>query len=523
MPQILKPHVMPEEWTKFQSYTTRVREIGLFPDSAVHPSAWTFLAIQCRGSPLLPRLHVLDAHDLSLDDLSPLFVLLSPSLHSLSLSFKEEGDYWGNVWNPCPVAIVTLPHVVRLVPNLKGFHMPGRRSFTQKHLAMLQSFDGLTELSLGSGFLFNGTMLHQLSTMTSLRALCITVAPHGADSTDLGPLSHSLRSLHKLTLAGNLEDIVAIILACHLLFLDALALQVEHLQNPTSFGALFESVCKHPGLPTSLTTFRCEFWNGIEVQRRETLLQYFEPLLSFSKIEDFELIFCDTQPGPSICDEDLIRLGDAWPNLQRLDIRQTSTSHTGRSWRPAPNPLPDIQHPTVFGLTELARCCPMLRYIHLVAIDASVLPQMDAISRLEHSLREMMFRHVHNVLSSEKRCATAEVLYLAFPRLDVALSKAECGRLNVGPDTSSQWKRILLLVWAQQCRSSGDWDLLELNFGSEARCAVSGAPEQSLADLDTVLSEAYNFDPERYWDSEVPSSEGSDRDEEWSDHSESDG
>ena len=522
--QVLKPHVMPEEWTKFQSYATRVREIGLFPDSAMHPSAWTFLAIQCGGSPFLPRLHDLDAHDLSLDDLSPLFVLLSPSLHSLSLSFKEEGDYWGNVWNPCPVAIVTLPHVVRLVPNLKGFHMPGRRSFTQKHLAMLQSFDGLTELSLGSGFLFNGTMLHQLSTMTSLRALCITVAHHGGDSTDLGPLSHSLRSLHKLRLGGDLEDIVAIILACHFPLLDSLALQVQHSPNPTSFGTLFASVCQHHGLPTFLTSFGCEFCDGIKVQRQETLLQYFAPLLSFSMIEDFELIFYDTRPVPSVCDEDLIRLGDAWPNLQRLNVRQISTSHSITfSWDYGRETLPDIQHPTVFGLTELTRRCPILQYIHLVAIDASLLPQTDAALRLGHPLRELIFDHVHNTaLSSEKRCATAEVLYLAFPRLDIALSKAECGRLNVRPDTYSQWKRILLLVWAQQYRSSRDLGLLDSNFGFEAQWEVSKEPEKSLADLDAALLEAYSSDPDPYWESVVPSPECSDTDEEWTEPSESD-
>ena len=186
----------------------------------MHPSAWMFLSIQCGGSSLLPRLHDLDANNLLLDDLSPLFLLLSPSLRSLSLRFKSEEDRRGYILDPSPVAILVLPHIARLVPNLKGFHMPGRHSFTGKHLSMLRNFDGLTELSLGSGFFFNGTMHHQLSTMTSLCALSITVAPHDGDSTDLGPFSHSLRWLHKLTLGGHLEDIVTIILACHFPLID---------------------------------------------------------------------------------------------------------------------------------------------------------------------------------------------------------------------------------------------------------------------------------------------------------------
>ncbi len=197
MLQVLKPDVArPEEWARFQSYATRVREIGLFPNPGkVHSSVWTVLAIKCEGSPLLPRLHHLDAYDLSLDDLSPLCILLSPSLRSLSLSFKDSSEESGNpndVPDPSPVAILALPHIVRVAPCVKTFHMPGRHTFTKKHLSMLQNFAGLEELSLGSGFLFNGIMLHQLSAMTSLRALSITIDHHGTTSADLQPLGHSL-------------------------------------------------------------------------------------------------------------------------------------------------------------------------------------------------------------------------------------------------------------------------------------------------------------------------------------------
>ena len=166
-------------------------------------------------------------------------------------------------------------------------------------------------------------------------------------------------------------------------------------------------------------------------------------------IEDCELIFRNTRSALSVCDEDLVRLGDVWRTVQRLNVRRSFTSRADRF-------LPDIQHPAAFGLMELARRCPMLRYVHLVAFDASVLPQMDAAPRLVYPLQELTFQYVHNV-TSEKRCAAAErLLNLAFPRLDIALSKAQCGRLNARPETKSQWRRILLLMWILRCRSSGD-------------------------------------------------------------------
>ncbi len=171
---------------------------------------------------------------------------------------------------------------------------------------------------------------------------------------------------------------------------------------------------------------------------------------------------------------------------------------------------------------ELARRCPVLRYVHLATIDASTLPDIDAATRLGHPLREMLFQHVYNALSSEKRCAAAEVLDVAFPKLDITLSKAQCYRLNARPDTESQWKRILLLVWALRCKRNREH--LFSNFGFRAQFAVS--TKKSLADVDAALSEAYStYKPpceDPYWDSDAPSLPASPRyseESEWADSS----
>ncbi|KAI1788316.1 hypothetical protein LXA43DRAFT_1025836 [Ganoderma leucocontextum] len=514
---VLKPHIMPETWIKFQSYATRVREIGHFPNpERVHPSVWTFLAIKCEDLPLLPRLHDLDAYDLLLDDLSPLFLLLTPSLRSISLSV-DEGGGWNSTASQ--VTVLVLQHIARVAPRVKTFHMLGRHCFTtRKHLSMLQNFTGLTELSLGSDFGFSGTILCQLSTTTSLNALTITISH--LNPSDLQPLGDNFRLLHRLTLRGALDDLVNFILACRLPLLDALILRVNDCNTPRKLTPGLTSIYQHPDLPKSLTRIGFEFRSGM-IGRHQTLTQYLEPLLSFPKVEHCDLNFYNT--APSVCDNDLIRLGDAWPNLQHLNVRGRATvdrydwdDKYGYSY--TLNNTPAIQRPTVLGLTELARRCPTLRYVHLVSVDggARTPPQGGAASRL----RELLFEHVHNASSSAQRCAFAEALDAAFPRLDISLSKAEC----VYPDVRPEWRRIMLLVRALRYRRN---PRLGPDVHSRAAAAVKfAASRKSLAALDKALSDAENGDSDREWDLDSDSDSdpsGSEYSREDSDSPQSDG
>ncbi|KAI1788341.1 hypothetical protein LXA43DRAFT_1025925 [Ganoderma leucocontextum] len=495
---VLKSEIARETWTKFRSYATRVREIRHSPPYAVHPSVWTFLALKCEGSPLLPRLYHLDAHDISPDDLSPLFLLLSPSLRSLSLSFGQKSR--SDVAAP-EVVLLAVQHIAQVAPRVESFHISGHHRFTRKHLSTLQKFAGLTELSLGPNFLLDRNMLRQLSTTTSLDALTITIGH--MNSSSLESLSDNFQSLYRLTLRGDLDDLVTFILAFRLPRLGAFTIQVNDCDGPKTFGPRFASICQHPGIPKSLTRVGCEFCSGMIVQRQETLMQYLEPLLSFPKVEHCNLIFHNT--APSVCDEDLIQLGDAWPNLQYLNVTEFTTSSErygryskyGHLWCNTP----DIQHPTVLGLTELARRCPMLRYLHLVTADASALPQVDAVSRLDHPIQEMLFDHVHNAASSsEKRCAVAEVLDVAFPKLSISLS-AGCRLLRGRPESRHQWRRILMLVRVMRRRrkhptsDSGD-----------------SAAMQSLADLDVdgeVTDSDRGWSPDNFKDKAMDSDSAS--------------
>ena len=479
--QVLQPNITPATWAKFESYASRVREIGYSTSiKEVHPSVWTFLTVKCEGSTLLPHLCRLEARGLSPDDLSPLFLLLSPSLRSLSLSFgRKSGE---DVAAP-EVIIITLQHATQVAPRVESFHISSHNRFSRNHLSKLQQFSKLTELSLGATFVFDETMVRQLSTTTSLRSLSIAIGH--IQSSSLQDLADNFQSLNRLALRGDLTDLANFILAFSLPHLDALTLQANDCNKPQTFRPQFASICQHLAPSTSLTRIDLEFRSGMIVQRQETLLQYLEPLLSFPGMERCNLIFYNT--APSVCDEDLIRLGDAWPNLQYLNFKEFTTdnerygqySKYGHLWCNAP----DIQHPTVLGLTELARRCPTLRYIHLVTADVSALPSVDAVSHLDHPMREMSFDHVHNAASSgQTRCAVAEVLDAAFPKLSISLSGGH--RLLIGrPETGHQWRRILMLVRIMRRRRKHP----DSETGDGAM--------QSLADLN-VDGEVTESDPE---------------------------
>ncbi|KAI1788317.1 hypothetical protein LXA43DRAFT_1159923 [Ganoderma leucocontextum] len=422
---VLKSRITPETWMKLQRYATRVREIGSSPRLfKAHQSVWQFLAMECKGSPLLPRLSGLDALGLSSDDLPALFLLLSPSVRSLSLSFK--GDSWPYD-TTSDIAAVALHYIAQTAPGIKSFHMSGFHLFSGTHLSALQNLAVLTELSLGSNFPLNGALLRQLSMTSSLNALTIAIC--GIDSTDLQSLSDGFRSLHNLTIRGDLEHLVNFILACRLPCLDGLTLQTNDFAEAKQFRARLASICEHPGLPRTLTRIGCEF-------------------------------FSDTTP--SFCDADLIRLGDAWANLQHLDVRRHPVSpptwhypYVGLEYRDGTERTPRRPAPTLFGLLELTRRCPALGHVHLPELDASTLPQSNASRPRGHPIREISFDSIRYAPSSSNPCAVADVLDLAFPRLDVSLSISEAARncdLRPGERVDSRWGDVLKFVRAMQLR-----------------------------------------------------------------------
>ncbi len=501
--QVLKSQITPEAWAKLQSYANRVHELAHFsrPDQ-VHPSVWTFLAIKCEGSPLFPRLYDLEAREIFLNDLSSLFLLLSPSLRSLHLSFK--GD--SKLSTVSQIAFLALVHITQTAPRITSFHMSGDHHITREHVSILHNFSRLADLSLGPGLTLDGPMLLQLSTSISLDTL--TVSIHNIHSTDLQSLDNGFRSLRKLTVRGTLNHLVKFMLSSLLPHLDEIMLQVidSGSVNQKKLYRGLASICQHSGLPGSLTRVGCEFCSGVARERQDTLVRDLKPFLeSFPLVEHCHFTFYDTPP--SICDGDLTQLGDTWANLQSLEIR---SRHRLNEWYDLQRlgPPADILRPTLSGLAELARRCPSLVRVHLPELDATTLPRMNTVARLGHSVREVSFDNVrYAARSSGKPCAVAAVFDIAFPKLDVSNSmpaSASAPRTcshscDVSPASmphaGSEWKKVMKFVHAMQLGRRH----LTLNMDSGA---ASGTEPADL-DLDWDLGSEGSGpepEPESDWD-----------------------
>ncbi|KAI1788325.1 hypothetical protein LXA43DRAFT_950185 [Ganoderma leucocontextum] len=85
--------ILPEHWTRFQLYADRVRTMGHPPrEGVIHKSVWLLLATRCSGSPLIPRLRKLVASELRVSETSALFLLVSPTLRVIDISFEREDE-----------------------------------------------------------------------------------------------------------------------------------------------------------------------------------------------------------------------------------------------------------------------------------------------------------------------------------------------------------------------------------------------------------------------------------------------
>ena len=172
--QVLKSQITPERWSTLQGYATRVREIGP-PSHLIHRSVWAFLSIKCKGSPLLPHLYVLEAGEVS-RDLSFLFLLLTPSLRSLSLQLKIDDPH---------VGLLAMQHITQIAPRIDSLNISGHLYLISEHTSTLRNLSKLAELCVLScpPIPFGPPAPLRLSLANSHDALLLSA--RDADQTDL--------------------------------------------------------------------------------------------------------------------------------------------------------------------------------------------------------------------------------------------------------------------------------------------------------------------------------------------------
>ncbi|KAM5544952.1 hypothetical protein V8D89_001063 [Ganoderma adspersum] len=134
--------ILPEHWTRLQSYAGRVRAIlggPRQPEDPIQPSVWLFLTAMCKGSPLMPRLRELLTYNTPVSETSILVPFISPSLRVVDISFDLEEEEDSEV---APHVVGALLHTLPLLaPDLEDLTFDADFSVSRRSITL--SYDYL--------------------------------------------------------------------------------------------------------------------------------------------------------------------------------------------------------------------------------------------------------------------------------------------------------------------------------------------------------------------------------------------
>ncbi|KAI0657705.1 hypothetical protein C8Q70DRAFT_1055485 [Cubamyces menziesii] len=155
-----------------------------------------------------------------------------------------------------------------------------------------------------------------------------------------------------------------------------------------------------------------------------SVLELFEPCLSFINLEVFEAIFCVYQPH--LGDEDIIGLASAWPKLHIMCISYYD------SWvQPSPLRRPTVR--TLIELAQLAQRCPSLHEFEVSTLDVSSMCAKGAIPAACHrGLRALKIHTLVGGTTVDNLSDFALMLDSLFPRLDTNATDIKPVKCDVG-------------------------------------------------------------------------------------------
>ena len=464
-----------EHWTRFQLYADRVRVIAHPPPYwkvRIHPSVWPFLAQKCRGNPLLPRLRVLIACDLFVSATSALTLFFSPTLRTIDLSTDncteaESEDNFELQFIP-PMASLILQTLPSIAADLEELTFDAELIPTHEHFQSFNHFTKLSTLAINHNALLCEHVLQTLSTKTMLRKLsCCIDFSDSSSSTSALETQYAFPELTELNVSGELDHLVAFIRACQFSRLASLHLQIT---SPTrsgrpveSFASIFQC-CD----PAQLTSFSVIFSSDLaRAPHLVRFMDYFEPLLAFPNISTFHVFVKSTRP-PVHDDDDLARIGAAWPRLADLSILYDLTYPSTIGQRTQGGVA--VARPTVSGVVELARRCPKLAILQICELDVSTALKEDAVVLcLGHGLRSMAVRNVLQPCAPQKYLETATLLDRVFPAIDLEDTQQHWMGFGKG------WEEILDSVKTIRLRRETGEVCPELSSASTAQWIVFGS------------------------------------------------
>ncbi|KAM5544954.1 hypothetical protein V8D89_001065, partial [Ganoderma adspersum] len=451
--------ILPEHWTRFRLYADRVRVLhGLQrqTEEYIQPSVWLFLAAKCKGSPLMPRLRVLCAHNIPISEISVFTLLISPTLRTINFSFTLEQEDDADM---APHAVDSLLHTIPLMaPDLEDFSYDvdftlarGPVNLVDGHLESFRlHFTRLTTLSICCEVVIDSDrILRSLSSIPTLQSLTLTTIILPSVSALALP-ENRFEQLTDLHLGGHFDHLTAVVQACQLPRLASMSLETFHSSTGRETRGLVATIRQRcdPALLTSFSLKVFHKFAGAPPPPR-SLVQYFEPLLAFPNVASF--YFHCHYIVPPVHDDDLVRFGTAWPHLTSFYVSNSAGQYS----------QPNVARATLSGLVEFAQHCPRLHALHLPELDASVLPAKGAVPLLRHKLRHLGIRNVMATLEPKVYMEMAAVLDRVFPAVDLEHARSE----SMVQRTRRGWRDILQFMEA-------------MRLGRETAGLYAGLPEE---------------------------------------------
>ncbi|PIL32741.1 hypothetical protein GSI_04856 [Ganoderma sinense ZZ0214-1] len=289
----------------------------------------------------------------------------------------------------------------------------------------------MVKMVFGDSFILDEVILRALSIIPTLQVL--TGGTIRLGTSEVLNFGDGFCALGSLTLKGASTDLCTVLNDLPRSKLYSLTLSF------TNSDGQFAAVAAH--LPDTLTQYASTFCAPLGSDPM-AVMDLIKPLLSkMPMLDDFRVVA--EKSALSVANDDLILLGDAWPHLTRLTIRQCTTG-------PRSN-LPDARRPlNVSGLAELARRCPKLTMLSLPELDASKPAEPRPAPFLGHRLKQLCFQGASSAPARALNEA-AVAINIMFPHLELheMQPRAKCPA-KVDAAWAHIWNTLEIMRWGRR-------------------------------------------------------------------------
>jgi hypothetical protein len=385
--QVLRRDVRADEWTRFDEYARRVREIS-FESDAVSQNIYTQLARSRPDTGLFPSLRsVVFPADVLVTTMEPL--LISPSLRQI-----EVPSYFIATTGAANAFHDFLDEVAAKVPLLETLEI--RQQMSIMSFIQVPRFKNLQTLYLRSNpswgvpgprtFAFH-KLISGLATLPHLRELSFKCW------YDLPIALPELQGFHRLEIL-SVEGRASLVS----LILDRIVTtslrSVEFILDNDSVDDLRECIAKIPSRASpSFKIFTCMYSPLSPRPASEySCLQILAPLLVLHEMT--RLDFCVDEVAIPHNDEDSSTIASAFPNLKMLSLNLYNGDVNASE-------LSDVSTPSLQSVESITSLCLKLEML-CVPINDDVIPNPPPSSPLSNKLRSL-YLHALNLRDLDTR------------------------------------------------------------------------------------------------------------------------